>query len=114
MEPFTLKLVDYGADVDVALERFANDEGLYEKCFYMLLDDPNFVSLGTNIEAKDYEEAFKSAHALKGVVGNLELTPMYKAVSEITEALRTGEYNDLDAMYARVQEEFVKMQALKD
>ena len=34
------------------------------------------------------QDAFEAAHALKGVLGNLALTPIYDPVSEMTELLR--------------------------
>lgn len=112
MNDFTKKLADYGADVETALGRFANDEGLYEKCFYMLVDDPNFAALGTAIADKDYEEAFKAAHAIKGVTGNLELTPLYNAISVIVDDLRSNKYDDIEGNYKTFEEEFEKMKVL--
>ena len=34
--------------------------------------------------------AFEAAHTLKGVTGNMGLTPLYDAVCTIVEPLRTG------------------------
>ena len=46
------------------------------------------------IAAKDLKAAFEAAHALKGVLGNLSLTPLYTPVVEITELLRSN--TDMD------------------
>ena len=40
------------------------------------------------VEAGDKDAAFEAAHQLKGVLGNLALTPMYEPVAEMTELLR--------------------------
>ena len=47
-------------------------------------------------EAGDKAAAFEMAHALKGVLGNLALTPIYKPLSEMTELLRAGKDPDAD------------------
>ena len=49
---------------------------------------------------KNYKEAFEAAHSLKGVLGNLSLTPLYDKVCEITELLRAGEDADYAALTA--------------
>lgn len=112
MSEFTEKMVTYGADVPTALERFAGDEDLFEMCFHMLLDDVNFGFLKEQIEAKDYENAFKSAHALKGVISNLELTPLSKAVNCIVESLRSENYSNIDTEYIDVEEEYNRLKEL--
>ena len=40
------------------------------------------------VASKDLDKAFDAAHSLKGVLGNLALTPVYQPVYEITELLR--------------------------
>ena len=40
------------------------------------------------------DAAFESAHALKGVAGNLSLTPLYEPLVSITELLRAREDTD--------------------
>ena len=54
----------------------------------------NFDKLKDSIAAKDLKAAFEAAHALKGVLGNLSLTPLYTPVVEITELLRSN--TDMD------------------
>ncbi|MCR4856513.1 MAG: Hpt domain-containing protein [Erysipelotrichaceae bacterium] len=53
-----------------------------------ILSEASFDDLSRALEADDLDGAFKAAHALKGVSGNLSLTPLYEKVSEITELLR--------------------------
>ncbi|MDD2979625.1 MAG: Hpt domain-containing protein [Hespellia sp.] len=96
------KLKDYGADVDGALERFIDDKEFYEECVQMFMDEPGFAALGEAIEGKDYKEAFNHAHTLKGVAGNLGLTPMLNDICTIVEALRAEDYSNLADQYADV------------
>ena len=54
----------------------------------MALADKNFDALTAAINAGNATAAFEAAHALKGSVGNVSLTPIYKPLCELTEQLR--------------------------
>ena len=82
------KLKQFGADADEGLQRCMNNEAFYLKMISRFLEDKTFDKLKANIESGDLEEAFKASHALKGVLGNLSLTPLYSIVCEMTELLR--------------------------
>ena len=56
--------------------------------------------------AKDYEEAFKHAHNLKGVSGNLEMTRLTKVTTELTEKLRSKDFTDLDGDFELLKKEY--------
>ncbi len=77
-----------GADTAEGLARCYGNETLYLRLVKMLPAESNFDTLKSSLEQGDLDTAFQAAHALKGVVGNLSITPMYKLVSEITELLR--------------------------
>ena len=78
----------YGADVNAGLVRCMGMQDFYLKLVAMELKDENFERLDRALAARDTREAFEAAHALKGAVGNLGLTPLYGPLSEITERLR--------------------------
>ena len=84
----------FGADTDDALARCMGNEAFYFKLIGKVLDDKNFEVLEQAIQAKDLDKAFEAAHSLKGVLGNLSLTPVYDPVNEMTELLRSR--NDVD------------------
>ncbi len=75
------QLRNYGANVDEALKRCMNNEGFYLRLVKKAMQDPYCDQLKEAIEAKDFDRAFELAHALKGVAGNLSLTPLYKSRS---------------------------------
>lgn len=60
------------------------------------LADPSFEALKTSLEEKNYEEAFRAAHTLKGVCQNLGLTRLYLSSEKMTEALRPGHEAEWD------------------
>lgn len=92
-------LSNWGCDVEIALNRFLNDENLYLGCLKMLIADETFEKLGESIRNNDISIAFDCSHTLKGVISNLEITPMLKIVVEILEPLRRGESQGLSNKY---------------
>lgn len=99
-DKFSKQLEECGADVETTLKRFMGNDAIYQKFLGKFPGDPNYAKLGTNIEAGAFEEAYKCAHALKGVVGNLGLTPIYEKVSTLVEELRNKASEDVDAARA--------------
>ena len=82
------KLNAFGADTKEGLERCLNNESFYFKLIDKAVNDNSFINLKNELENKNYDEAFKIAHSLKGVLGNLSLTPLYESAVELTELLR--------------------------
>ena len=99
-DKFRQQLEENGADVEATLKRFMGNDAIYQKFLGKFPADPNYANLGTNIEAGAFEEAYKCAHALKGVVGNLGLTPIFDKVSDLVEELRNKAADEVDAARA--------------
>ena len=87
------KLIETGVDVDEAMERFMGHYPLLEKFLKRFHEDENYNKLCKSIAENNVEEAFRSAHTLKGVCANMSMNRLYKVVGEVVEALRD---NDLD------------------
>ena len=100
------QLKEFGADTSEGLARCMNNEDFYLKMIDMGLADERFDTMGDILAKKDYDTAFEMAHALKGVLGNLALTPIYTPMSEMTELLR-AKVADADYMsyYKQVKEQ---------
>lgn len=107
-ESFKSRLIENGADVENTLKRFMGNEAMYEKFLKKFADNSNYSGLEENIQAGNYEEAFKCAHTLKGVSANLGLDPICKAASDLTEEFR-GKAND-EVNSDRVQEIWQELQ----
>ena len=82
------KLKDFGANIEEGLGRCIGNEALYLRLVRMIPAEANFDKLQSALQAGDLDAAFEAAHALKGVFGNLSLTPMFEVCSEMTELLR--------------------------
>lgn len=97
------KLRAFGADVDEALNRCMNNEAFYLRLVDKAMRDPAFDRLNEAVNAGDLDRAFEIAHALKGVMGNLSLTPLTKPIVEITELLRARTPSDYTPYLAEIQ-----------
>lgn len=105
----------YGADYQTTMARFMGNEPMYLKFLDMLFRDDNLKKLGDALKQKDHEEAFAAAHTLKGVVGNMGLTPLYDAVCTLVEPLRAGEHrDDYIELYEVIQKEFERADKLRN
>ncbi len=92
------KLKDAGVDVDTAIKRFMGKEDLYLKFLAKYQNDESAANIEKYLAEKNVEEAFKSAHTLKGVAGNLGLDPIAKYASEMVELLRgKDQLEEIDA-----------------
>ncbi len=107
------KLKEYGADTEDALVRCMGNEDFYLMLVGKAIEDSNFENLRAAIETKDYDTAFSSAHALKGIVSNLSLTPLLKPVVEITELLRSRADTDYTELLADIDKQKSKLEGLK-
>jgi HPt (histidine-containing phosphotransfer) domain-containing protein len=86
------QLLSMGLDLNGMLERFMDNEDLYEKFLVKFLEDTNFTELKTNMELEHYEEAFANAHTLKGVCSNLGFDFLNQMIVPIVESLREKNY----------------------
>ncbi len=92
------ELKEFGADTEQGMARCLNKEDFYLKMVKTIPGTKDFDELEAAIGAGDLDKAFESAHALKGVLGNLALTPILTPVEEITEKLRAKEEADYAAL----------------
>lgn len=101
----------YGSDYITTMERFVNNEALYLRLLGKLFSSNELRELESALESGEKEKAFQAAHTLKGVTGNLGLTPLYKAVCGLVEPLREGkEQADYPVLFQSVQAEFHRAQ----
>lgn len=108
------KLREYGANVDEGMARCMNNETFYLRLVNIAVEDAGFEKLCKAVEKGDQKESFEAAHALKGMLSNLSLTPMSAPVSEMTELLRAGKEADYQAFWEQIREQREKLRALRD
>lgn len=106
---------NYGADYNTTMTRFMGDEKMYMKFLDMFFKDENLLKMGQALEEGALTAAFEAAHTLKGVAANMGLSPLYQTVCDIVEPLRAGEpRQDYSMLYQRIQDEFHRVEVLRD
>lgn len=86
-------------------------EALVQKFVGKFLTDKSFQLLEDSLKAGDYGEAFRAAHTLKGVAQNLSFTRLYQSSHEITEALRTKDYDLASQLLPKVEDDYARTAA---
>ena len=102
-------LKEYGADTGEGLNRCMNNEAFYLRLVKMVEQDTHLDQLEKSLAEKNLDAAFENAHALKGVLANLALTPALKPVSEMTELLRARTDTDYSELMASAHTEMDRL-----
>ena len=87
------------ADVSARLR----SDRLVQKFMLKYLDDQSFGLLCTAMAEKDYEQAFRAAHTIKGICQNLSFTPLLDSSSGLSDALRHGWTPEADQLFEQVK-----------
>jgi len=91
-----------GGDYGDVYARLHSDR-LVKKFLLKYLDDKSFDMLCSSMEEKNYEEAFRAAHTIKGVCQNLSFTRLLGSSSQLTDALRNGWTPQADLLMEQVK-----------
>ncbi len=86
-----------GGDYEDVSSRLPS-ERLVQRFILRFLDDQSFALFRASMEAKNYDEAFRAAHTIKGVCQNLGFTCLLKSSSAMSDALRHGWTPEADAL----------------
>ena len=105
-------LIAYGANVEEGLGRCMNNEAFYLRLVETVKDEKSFDALPQAIADGDLQAAFEAAHGLKGVLGNLAITPLFQPVIEITELLRARTEMDYSELLDTIAQERERFNAL--
>nr|WP_296033659.1 Hpt domain-containing protein [uncultured Dorea sp.] len=94
-----------GGNYDDVLKR-VRSEALIQRFTLKFLTDKSYPQLKESLEAKNYEDAFRGAHTLKGVCQNLSFDRLYEVSCDLTELLRdrTGTQPGIPEAMAKVTE----------
>lgn len=106
------QLRNFGCNVDEGLQRCMNNESFYLMLVNKFLTTTDLTKLNDAISSNDLETAFKEAHSLKGVCGNLSITPLYNAVAELVEFLRIKKEMDYNPLLQKINNLFNELKSL--
>lgn len=99
------KITAVGIDYNKTLERFADNEKLFEKFLLRYKEDTHYQEGKAAFEKGDYQEVLKQIHALKGVTGTLGMEALYEAASHVVEIIRGKEQGDLQEAMEQLEKE---------
>lgn len=105
------ELKSLGVNVDEGLKRINGNEKLYIKLLGSFTKSIKTYSVGTDFDASNCDEVIEKTHAIKGVSGNLSITPVYEAYTKIVDLLRGGNPEEARALLLKiipVQEQIVE------
>lgn len=96
-----------GGSYDEVIGRLRSEK-LVQKFVLKFLNDGSYQLLQDSLAAGDREEAFRSAHTIKGVCANLAFNALLESSEALTEALRDGKppQPGEDELVARVKADY--------
>jgi len=93
------ELEQNGVNIKDGLKRLMNNQAIYEKLLKKLPESINQQEVLPFIDSNDIDTAIVNAHTIKGVTGNLGVTPLYTAYTEILALLRGGKIEEARKLY---------------
>ena len=75
----------------------------------MVPSNESFNKLHSSIKNEDLDSAFEAAHALKGILSNLSITPLLEPILKITELLRNRTHCDYSLYLTEIEEKRQKL-----
>ena len=76
-------------NVDEGLERMMGNSSLYDRMLVKFIKVMNDLEVSPDFDNNDYAEIIEKTHTIKGASGNLSITPIYEAYTEIVNLLRS-------------------------
>lgn len=100
-----------GVDIDGGLKRLGGNEKLYTRLLGSFLKAIKTYYVQPDFDCNNYTDIIEKTHALKGTAGNLSITPVYEAYTEIVDLLRSGHPEEAKIILEKVlpvQDEIVR------
>lgn len=100
---FFEELKELGVNVEEGLERVMDDEPLYETMLGMYIDKVNSNPIAVeDFEADDLDDLIGRVHILKGLTGNLAMTPLFAGYLQMLDLLRNACPQEAVKEYERI------------
>lgn len=97
------ELEKMGVNVTEGVDRVMGDEDLYEMMLGIFVDTvaENRISL-QDFEANDLEDLISRVHMMKGMTGNLSLTPLFDGYMDALSLLRDNKPKEARAAMEKI------------
>ena len=104
----------FGGDFDEVLGRLRREQTV-GKFVFKFLDDKSFSLFESSIGSKDYEDALRAVHTLKGICQNLSFTRLFESSSLVTNALKENDWNKAVDMMPKLSKDYYEtINVIKD
>lgn len=100
----------FGGDYEGVTARLRG-ERLVKKFVLKFLDDPSYQLFQESMAQKNYGEAFRAAHTIKGICQNLGFTRLLDSSSQMSDALRQGWTPRADELTAQLEADYTSTRA---
>ena len=103
-----------GGDFDEVLGRLRREQTV-RKFVFKFLDDKSFSLFEASMVKKDYSEALRAVHTLKGICQNLSFTRLFESSSLVTNALKENDWNKAVDMMPKLSKDYYEtINVIKD
>ena len=104
----------FGGDFDEVLGRLRREQTV-RKFVFKFLDDKSFSLFEASMVKKDYSEALRAVHTLKGICQNLSFTRLFESSSLVTNALKENDWNKAVDMMPKLSKDWYEtINVIKD
>ena len=104
----------FGGDFDEVLGRLRREQTV-GKFAFKFLDDKSFSLFEASMVKKDYSEALRAVHTLKGICQNLSFTRLFESSSLVTNALKENDWNKAVDMMPKLSKDYYEtINVIKD
>lgn len=88
------ELKELGVDVDGGLKRINGNEKLYTRLLGTFVKTIKGQAVQADFDLSELDGVKEKAHAIKGTAGNMSITPVYDAYTEIMNLLRADQIDE--------------------
>ena len=81
-------------DINDALPRLGNNEGLYKKLLKSFLSEKSVPMFEESIRANDIKNSQYAAHTIKGIAANLSLKALHREAAAADAQLKEGKIEE--------------------
>lgn len=104
----------FGGDFDEVLGRLRREQTV-RKFVFKFLDDKSFSLFEASMVKKDYSEALRAVHTLKGICQNLSFTRLFESSSLVTNALKENDWDKAVDMMPKLSKDYYEtINVIKD
>lgn len=97
-----------GGDFDGVMGRLRREQ-MIAKFVIKFLDDKSFALFESSMAEKNYDEALRAVHTLKGICQNLSFTQLFESSYAVTKALKEKNVEQAQALAPQLSRDYQRV-----